>query len=512
MIKIVSLKYKYLFVIVFLGVFGGCNKSSFSYDIVPLLNPNGNTPLTAELSITSNKNCSASIRVLGTSIYEEKFDSLGKKLKIPVLGLYPNTTNKVEVTLSHKDGETIDTIAIKTEALPNYLPSITINKINRELMEPGWHLCDIHYAKNGVSVSRPMIFDDEGEIRWLLDLSSYNEIVWPIQRVKNGNLMFGSKMNIYEYDMLGNKKKTIPINTNYWLHHELIELPDGNLLLAVKKRDSYVIIDGERMLSNNDFIIVINPETYEVIKEWDVAKHLDVNRQDLNRKTKGNWIHINGLAYDESDKSIIVSGRNQGICKISWDDELKWILSPQKNWGKSGREGNGIDTNEFLLTAIDKDGKPFGKEVQEGNVSHGNFDFPWGQHAPEVLPNGNILLFDNGYLRNFNKEISYSRAVEYDIDEENMQVKQVWEYGKDKGSEYAALLISEADRLLKTNNRLITFGYVLPGKGKIIETTYPKGEEVFEATLNYKTLDGNKTFNWGQLDMLYRSERFKLEN
>jgi arylsulfate sulfotransferase len=46
---------------------------------------------------------------------------------------------------------------------------------------------------------------------------------------------------------------------------------------------------------------------------------------------------------------------------------------------------------------------------------------------------------------------------------------------------------------------------------KIIEVNYATGEEVFEATLYYKTLRGNKTGAWGQSDILYRSERMQLK-
>ena len=40
---------------------------------------------------------------------------------------------------------------------------------------------------------------------------------------------------------------------------------------------------------------------------------------------------------------------------------------------------------------------------------------------------------------------------------------------------------------------------------------YTTGNEVFEATLYFKTLRGKKTGGWGQLDILYRSERIELK-
>ena len=71
------------------------------------------------------------------------------------------------------------------------------------------------------------------------------------------------------------------------------------------------------------------------------------------------------------------------------------------------------------------------------------------------------------------------------------------------------MLISDVDLLPTTGNILITSGHI-NGNAKIAEVTYPGKEVVFEATLNLKTLNGTGAFDWGQLDVLYRSERFEL--
>jgi arylsulfate sulfotransferase len=324
-------------------------------------------------------------------------------------------------------------------------------------------------------------------------------------------LLVGGRNEIYEYDMLGQQLKRSTIDENYRIHHDIIELPNGNLLMPVKRFDSYIKLDGSKIPSFNDFMILYDRETSTVLKEWDLARHLDVSRDNMNLMTKSDWLHINGLAFDARDSSILVSGKNQGLIKISWQDELQWIMAPKVNWGRSGRNDDGIDTNPFLLTAVNSDGKPYSVDIQNGAVSADDFDFPWGQHAPRLLDNGNILLFDNGYTRYFKEVASYSRAVEYRVDEKNMTVEQVWQYGKERGKPFYSMLISEADHLETTGNILVTFGFVLPHNAKIVEVNYPEGKEVFEATLDFKTLNGNNTFNWGQLDILYRSDRYELK-
>jgi arylsulfate sulfotransferase len=310
--------------------------------------------------------------------------------------------------------------------------------------------------------------------------------------------------------MLGQELKKDSISDNYQIHHDIVELPNGDLLLAVRKKNTYIEIDGNQYLSGNDFIVLYSREKSEILKEWDLAKHLDVSRADLSNGVNGDWLHMNGLAFDLKDSSIIVSCRKQGLVKISWQDELEWILAPKKNWGKSGRNGDGFDTRPYLLTAVNSNAEPYSTEVQNGGVSPEDFDFPWGQHAPELLPNGNIILFDNGYLRNFKFGVNYSRAVEYKINEQTRTAEQIWQYGKERGKDFFSMLISDVDYLYNSKNILITSGYIAHN-GKIVEVNYPEGTEVFEATLYFNTLNGNRTFAWGQLDILYRSDRFDLK-
>lgn len=498
---------------VLLGVLfylSSCSEQDFEYSLETKLNPFKYAPLTAMLDVEANQPCRASVKVLGQLPVEQSFDTYSANLKVPVVGLYAGRTNKVELTLQFEEGEVKDTIEILTEGLPAYFPRIEINKLDRSQMEPGMHLCDIHYAKQGKYDSRPLIFDDSGEVRWYLDLGFFGDIIWPVQRLKNGNLLVGGRNRIYEYDMLGQELKKDSINQRYRIHHDIVELPNGNLLMAVRKEGAYITLNGNKEKSYNDFMILYDRASSKVLKEWDLAKHLDVSRDDLNANAKGDWLHMNGLAFDQRDSSIIISCRKQGLVKISWQDELMWIMAPKKNWGKSGRDRNGFDTNPFLLTAIDADGEPYSEEVQMGNESPEDFDFPWGQHAPKLLPNDNIMLFDNGYLRNYNLSVNYSRAVEYEVDEKDMTVKQIWQHGKERGKNFFSMLISDVDYLKQTENVLITSGFIAYN-AKILEVRYPEKEEIFEATLYFSTLNGNKTFAWGQLDILYRSERFDLK-
>lgn len=491
-----------------------CNSSQLNYTIDTKLNPSKINPLSAILKISADQKFKAKIKVLGKIPVEQNFDIEASTLDVPVIGLYPNQNNQVEVILNYTDGNIIDTVEIKTAALPNNFATIEITKIDRSKMEPGFHACDIHYANDGKYQSCPMIFDDNGEVRWFLDLGFNKKMAAPLSFTKNGRIIVAGRHVIYEIDMLGRIMKKQIIDDNYGFHHDFVILPNNDLLLAVGKRDSRMKFKGEESKSDNDWIALWDSKTSSITKEWDLGKHLDVDRDDLQLYRKADWLHMNGLDFNPVDSTILISNKNQGLAKLSWDDKLKWILSPKKNWGKAGRDGNGPDTNPFLLTAIDADGNPYPQKVQDGDISADDFDFPWGNHAPLYLPNGNILVFDNGTLRNYIKTPTYSRAVEYKVNEEDMTVQQVWEYGKDRGTEFYSGIVSDVDYLPITENRLVTSGFIKLADGfsaKISEVNPKTNELVFEATLYLKCVNGLKRPGWGQRDILYRSERKTLE-
>ena len=128
--------------------------------------------------------------------------------------------------------------------------------------------------------------------------------------------------------------------------------------------------------------------------------------------------------------------------KIDADSgEIVWILGEHERWGP--------EWNDRLLNPV------------------GELEWQNHQHAPMVTENGTILLFDNGTNRGGPREEGlpasekYSRAVEYAVDEEAMEVRQVWTYGGRDGEWFYSSFISDADWLPATDNVLITAGGVI---------------------------------------------------
>ena len=473
-------------------------------DIALTLNPNDITPLAAEAVFTTKVPTQVSITVLGEEPLTHAFDEVATEHRLPIFGLYPDAENSVEIRITEPGERYAEkTLSVTTEPLPDVFPTIDIVAADETQMEPGWTLSDFSAIDEGVYRPMPFFFDTDGAVRWYLDLTFLDGTTHLINRLANGNLLFAEAGTVYEYDMLGREINRWEM-PGYAFHHEIVEKPDGNFIIAVNKRS---------VETRDDHIIELDRASGDVVTEWDLRQILDVSRTDLV-DVENDWLHMNAFFYSEADDTLIISGRNQAVVKVTRGNELVWILAPHKGWGKAGLEGDGYETSDFLLTATDTEGEPYSDAVQQGTEAAEDFGWVWGQHAPLLLPNGNLFVFDNGLNRNFSKSEKYSRGVEYAIDETAMTVTQVWQYGKERGAEFYSSIVSDVDYLPETGNRLIAPGIVRtsePFYALVTEVTYPERDLVFEAKLRFPALpNASPDDNFRKVNGIYRSERLPL--
>ena len=87
---------------------------------------------------------------------------------------------------------------------------------------------------------------------------------------------------------------------------------------------------------------------------------------------------------------MVATGRWLGFFKYDYSGKLKYIMAPHNNWREQYKR--------YLLTPLDRNGQPITDiEVLNGEKVHEDFEWCWGPHCPIVLPNGHVMVFDNGY-------------------------------------------------------------------------------------------------------------------
>jgi len=102
------------------------------------------------------------------------------------------------------------------------------------------------------------------------------------------------------------------------------------------------------------------------------------------------------------------------------------------------------------------------------------------QHGLRRLPNGNLILFDNGNTHSPN----FSRAVEYRVDEGARTATLVWQYRPNP--DLPSLALGFAQRLAN-GNTLVTFGprgtiHEVSSSSQLLwELTIPQGLWIYRA-------------------------------
>ena len=459
------------------------------------LNPYGTSPLAALVIFNTEEASQTTITVKGKTEdadITQTYDEYKTAHEIPVLGLYADYENTIEIMVTTESGKkATKTVTIQTDKLPESIGTISVE----ETLED-----EVAVTNNELTFAVPSTkyaigFDKNGDIRWYS--TRYNSHIF--QELKNGNILYLSKESndgdsynrLLEMDYIGKLYQVYTMSENAAIseqegtsstivHHDAIELPSGNLLLTVNDGSQYI----------EDTMIEIDRKTGEIEKTIDL-KNLFPEAVYSNYEPKENgdidWFHQNSIVYDESDNSIIISGRHQDtVMKIDYEtSEIVWILASHEDWSE--------EYEQYLLT-------PQGS------------DFKWNaaQHADVILSDSDkdentidILLYDNNKVITRGDESEseqYSAASVYRIDQSEMTVERIWTYGEERGKESYTSIVGSARYLEDSGHYLINFGHSDEGEISRIVETDENGDVTFEVVIS--------DFPYGAWS--YRAERYTL--
>ena len=451
-----------------------------------ILDPYQSSPLTALILFETPEEVKVKVTVVGkdelTTLTHEE-ENLATNHYIEVYGLYPDTENTVYLEYNDLKKE----VKIKTNALPDDFVIPTSVNAKKEFLD------DSFYFFSPASVGYTSAYDVNGDVRWYLS----NNAVWRVKTLANGHLMTSTERlvnfpyymsGLYEIDMFGKIYNEYSMSGGY--HHDYYEMENGNILVA---SNDFNNDDG----TVEDYVIEIDRKTGNIVKRFDLKDVLKMDDGMSENWTAYDWFHNNAVWYDKKTNSITLSGRHQdAVINIDYNSgKLNWILGNSTNWSQEYQ-------------------KYFFKPVEDDD----DFEWQWSQHAAMITPEGYVFLFDNGNNKSKIKEEyvsaenSYSRGVMYKIDTDNMTIKQVWQYGKERGSEFYSPYISDVD-YLKENNYIVHSGGIVYVDGKV--SNQPAGLSGGNTTLVSDTvelLNNEVIFELKLPTNYYRVEKMKIYN
>jgi outer membrane protein assembly factor BamB len=374
-----------------------------------------------------------------------------------VMGLRAGTGYQGTVEVAGPGGRAIsDTLAFATGPLPELLQRVTISTTGPG--GPGLTLTSIQLGGNAVFA---LAFDSAGTIRWYRQFAGSEPFSGEIKQQANSHftLYRGASTGVepapghfVEFTAGGDSVRAITVAPPRYLdNHELWITQDA----GSEERFHYFTYDrrsvdldpigGASSVSLAGHQLVRSRPDGSTEFEWSAWDHLSLDEwieppgPDPSDSVGRDFDHPNALTFDR-DGSYLVSFRNLGqIIKIdARTGDVVWRLGGVRN--------------DFTFVS----------------------DPPAGfsaQHSVSVLPNGNILLYDNG-TRHHPAE---SRAVEYALDIVGKTATMVWQF-RHQPPIYTSTRGSV--QRLRNGNTVIGFGLV----GLVTEVD-PAGSVRWEAEL-----------------------------
>jgi arylsulfate sulfotransferase len=418
----------------------------------PTFTPAPLAPLAGLLQLSTDIPSRVSVSVSdGTNTWQRNFYDYSTAHSTPLLGFKPGRTNIITVTVwdgSRNSVAAPQPLLFVTGPLPDDLPPGVLLTNQPAKMEPGYTLFRLENLGDGNAYLTAV--DNSGEVVWYSAATS----VLDVRQLPNGHLFLPLYTNFVEIDMLGqtiqswgspdgsaiNYHDGVPTS-----HDSILYITDAHASVSnfpSSPTDPNAPLVTTNVLYNN--IMEMSTTNGALLNTWSLLGMLQPTRITYLTYSVGyaDLEHANAVLEDPSDDSIIVSMRHQNaVIKFSRaDGRLKWILGPHDNWS--------AEFQPYLLTPV---GTPFA--------------WNYGQHGPMLTPQGTLLVYDDGNFRadpfdpGLGDADNYSRSVEYSIDEQTMEVSQVWEYSGTNVDRLYTGLMGNTDWLPNTGNVLVNFAY-----------------------------------------------------
>lgn len=431
-----------------------------------LVNPYGISPLTALISFSTPTPSSVGITIQGKdaeTTISHTFSTISEKHIIPVYGLYEGK-NTVLLQVRDKQGTQTYPLTITTEKIP-LKTKVSVITANTSEMKPG-----LTFITPGVIVnpgSFAFAFDKNGDIRWVLTDPIMGKMS-PLHVLPNGTLIMGSEEHdpkytvayhsLYELDLLGRIHHKIQAEDD--IQHDIVKLPNGNYLALVNATGKSTIADT---------VVELTPDN-QVVDRFDIDVILGVESERIPRtlehylykdnykRAKMDAMHLNSLNYDPEDDSIVMTARFFNfLLKVDRKTKtVKWILAnPNNPW-----------IPEKMRSKLLKPTTP-------------DFDYIYGAHAVKPQGNNRFTVLDNGLYRDiydkgangpidsYTPANSWSRGVEFKVNEQDMTVSVDWEYKR--GPELYNHYLGDVDKFAE-GHYLMNFGDVVADKDETIQS------------------------------------------
>jgi arylsulfate sulfotransferase len=323
------------------------------------------------------------------------------EIVLPVYGLYDGYTNTVRLTYLFMDGSSKQAnTGIQTA--PFHDPCGYENPTFLQHRNGADLSYDYILVKGRCSNFSPAIIDTDGALRWV-GMAGHSSFV---ATFFDNAVYLAAGTKLYRNDLDG----AVTELNNYsdfgvtFLYHNIDLGKVG------------IILDADTTTHLESAVIEVDA-LGNVSKTWDMAHIISAamiaggdDPSQFVFPAPNDWFHLNGVAYNRANDSLIVSSRENFLICLDYNTSaIKWILGdPTKKWHQFS------SLRKFALT------------LAPGSLP------PIGQHAPSVTFDQNVLVLDNGQQSLFQSprgaQRDYASPRKYSLDLIGKTATEVWNF------------------------------------------------------------------------------------
>ncbi|MFH1469052.1 MAG: aryl-sulfate sulfotransferase [Pseudomonadota bacterium] len=365
---------------------------------------------------------------------------VGTEHEVVVVGMHEATAYQLRAVSTTAGGQEVrsEPVTFTTGTVPDPWRPLVLDAYDPARTQPGWTLFNV---ATGYSTRTLVVMVDlDGEPVWYFDDGDGGRSDVVPELVDGRRVLIGpgvpSGSHPIAVDLAGEVLWTGPQQdlgfTDGGFHHVFHELQDGTHMLVEYTSDSLGYMGDTIQVFDDDL---------NIVWDWCTFDHLADHPA---------WVHTNAVFLDEPGGLLYANSYQMGqTYKIHRESgDVLWTF------GEGG------------------DFAPDPWEVEP---------FPYHAHAFQILPDGHVLMYDNG-----SSERGWSRVVEYALDEDSMTSEIVWQYpGRLAWDPWWAAAWGDVERL-ENGNTLInaSAGTNTPAEtvSRLFEVT-PEGDTVWQAWL-----------------------------
>jgi arylsulfate sulfotransferase len=327
---------------------------------------------------------------------------------LPVYGLYAGYQNIVRLTYRFLDGSSKQ--AVTSITTPPF-DDQGCGYNNPTMLQPRTNNTSLSYDyifdRSSCGTFSPVILDSDGALRWVSPLPA-NSALFAASTFSDNAVYVTQNSQVFRIELSDGRIRLLADYSNIGVEHLHHNIDTGKTGL---------LIEPDTTAFYESIILEVDHLDGRVLRTFNMAAIISAamvaggdDPSQFVFHTPDDWFHINGVAYNRADDSLVVSSRENFLICIDYQTTaIKWILGdPTKKWHQFA------SLRKFALT------------VAPGSLP------PIGQHSPGITFDQGVLVFDNGRSSLFQDppgaERNYASPRKYSLDLVGKVATEVWNF------------------------------------------------------------------------------------